>query len=612
MLAQVTQESARRLRTESRAGYVHRLTLYDADGKAISPTDENPRPYSSRVTCGKCHEYGRISHGWHFNAQQTDVAPGRPGESWILALPEVGLQLPLSNRGWAGTFAPGGCGVDERQMLRSFGRHMPGGSYGEPDPAAIANSDVASRWALSGVREIDCMLCHSADLAHDPAEAARQVAVENLQWAATAALGIAVVRGEVKSLPDDFDPLAPATGDRSLPRVQYDRARFDGDDRVFFDITRRPPPERCYFCHTQRLVSPTGAPRWRIAGDVHLAAGMACTDCHRNGIDHDIIRGYPGEEQIRGNPDVAAFSCAGCHLGESSMQADRVVPQEVVSGGLHAAPQPQHRGIPTLHFEKLTCTACHSGPTPQARSVNVQTSMAHALGIASKERTDADPPSIVEPMFARDSGGRIAPFRMLWPAYWARRRGDWLEPIGLEQVQAAGKQAVKRGKAKQGAFGPLTDEEISAFLAALGNAGGAALYIRDGRIYSLADGKLNSAPSAAHSAYRWPLAHDVRPAAQALGARGCTDCHAGDAPIYFGSTSSAAGPPTPPGAQVMYELHESDPALARAWAIPMAYRGAFAALAWTSIGALAVLLLGYAGAAIRGVSRACAGDEPNG
>jgi hypothetical protein len=34
--------------------------------------------------------------------------------------------------------------------------------------------------------------------------------------------------------------------------------------------------------------------------------------------------------------------------------------------------------------------------------------------------------------------------------------------------------------------------------------------------------------------YFWPLAHDVRAAAQSLGSDGCTDCHTADAPFFFG------------------------------------------------------------------------------
>ena len=35
----------------------------------------------------------------------------------------------------------------------------------------------------------------------------------------------------------------------------------------------------------------------------------------------------------------------------------------------------------------------------------------------------------------------------------------------------------------------------------------------------------------------WPIAHDVRPAAQSLGVRNCKDCHATDSPFLFGLVS---------------------------------------------------------------------------
>jgi hypothetical protein len=38
--------------------------------------------------------------------------------------------------------------------------------------------------------------------------------------------------------------------------------------------------------------------------------------------------------------------------------------------------------------------------------------------------------------------------------------------------------------------------------------------------------------------YLWPVAHNVRGASAALGAKGCTDCHASDAPIFFGEVTT--------------------------------------------------------------------------
>ncbi|HEX9047503.1 MAG TPA: hypothetical protein VF988_10790 [Verrucomicrobiae bacterium] len=50
-----------------------------------------------------------------------------------------------------------------------------------------------------------------------------------------------------------------------------------------------------------------------------------------------------------------------------------------------------------------------------------------------------------------------------------------------------------------------------------------------------------SKEDAAAKPYAWALAHDVRPARQALGAKGCADCHTADSPMFF-ATITALGP----------------------------------------------------------------------
>jgi len=52
------------------------------------------------------------------------------------------------------------------------------------------------------------------------------------------------------------------------------------------------------------------------------------------------------------------------------------------------------------------------------------------------------------------------------------------------------------------------------------------------------------------SPYLWPLAHDVRPAAQALGAGGCTDCHAAGSAFLFGLVPTRSAPTGDAGARV--------------------------------------------------------------
>ena len=48
---------------------------------------------------------------------------------------------------------------------------------------------------------------------------------------------------------------------------------------------------------------------------------------------------------------------------------------------------------------------------------------------------------------------------------------------------------------------------------------------------------LTAVDSAQAEPYLWPIGHDVRPASQALGAKGCQDCHSEKAAIFFGNVA---------------------------------------------------------------------------
>jgi hypothetical protein len=90
------------------------------------------------------------------------------------------------------------------------------------------------------------------------------------------------------------------------------------------------------------------------------------------------------------------------------------------------APKPQHKGIPLVHFEKLACTACHCGPWPKEQAGLVKTSRAHALGTTYAQKADKALPHIIYPVFARQEDGKIAPHKMIWPAFWGTLLpGSW-------------------------------------------------------------------------------------------------------------------------------------------------------------------------------------------
>ncbi len=505
LAAVVVAQETEPLKTDSRAPYVHRITLYAGDGAAISPKDPNPPPYSPRATCGKCHPYAEIRDGWHFNAVDPDVPAGRPGEPWFLVDEKAGTVSPISGRRWPGTVTPQDAGLSHWQFVLRFGHHTPGGGYGTPDSDTLRGARERDRWRVSGALEIDCMMCHSANQQHDPAELARQIEKENFQWAPTIALGLGVLRGEARKLPDDFDPEAPPDPDypdRTPPKLVYDRRLFDLDDRVLFNITRRPSPERCYFCHSFREVGPGATDDMLASRDVHLAAGLTCVDCHRNEMDHEIVRGYDTEAAERGEPWRAAFSCAGCHLGATAAPAGR-----------YGAPRPEHRGLPPVHFDKLTCTACHSGPWPDMDARRFQTALAHGLGLPTRERRAAQAPEILGPVFARQQDGKIAPQRLVWTNDGSKQPAD--------------------------------------------------------------------------EVYRWSIAHDVRPASQSLGVRGCEDCHAADGPMFFGRVP---GPNDSPG-DTMLGLRGDDAALEHNWVLAFRLRPIFKILGCACAGVLALVLL---------------------
>jgi len=243
--------------TESRMPYRHVIPLRDHAGDMITPPPafdeqgkpQEPRgsPYSTAQTCGRCHDYPSISQGWHFNAATTNVPAGRPGEPWILTDPATRTQLPLSYRGWKGTFRPADVGMSDYDFLVQFARHFPGGGVGEPPKDRIATNDVRMRrMQITGALEIDCLICHNKSGHYDHEARFKAVTAENFKWAPTIAseLGAYGASRPAKAFADAWRPPRPAP--TNLPPIKYERHRFDSGNHVLIDITRKPSPTTCY------------------------------------------------------------------------------------------------------------------------------------------------------------------------------------------------------------------------------------------------------------------------------------------------------------------------------------------------------------------------------
>ena len=596
--------AALEVHTDSRTRHVHRITLYDAAGDPIRPGDEPARPYSPRATCGRCHDYEAIASGWHFNAANPDIAPGRRGQPWILVDKRTGTELPISSRRWPGTYAPADMGLTPWKFIQAFGRHLPGGGLGEEYAESV--EDPKARWKLSGKLEIDCLSCHSADDRHDQSERAKQIESQNLKWVPVATSRLADVTGYAKSLPDDYDPAKPR---KSAPAAHYAKRRFDTKGEVFIDITRRPSPDRCYFCHTNRPVGEQGPMKWEEDTDVHLAAGLMCVDCHRHGLDHAITRGYKDEVPEGATSSRTTLSCRGCHLGAESGAAE---PE--ARGGRLGAPRPSHAGLPASHLEKLSCTACHSGPWPAKAPRRMQTARAHGLGLETHHPRDDEPPHIVEPVFVHQDDGTIGPHRMMWPAFWGRLKDGEVTPMEPDAVAKAARSVFRgRRSSRPTTLVPLTAEQVAKALEEIvakekddeGEPAGEPVYVCGGMLFRLgADGKLVGAEHAAAEPYSWPLAHDVRPAAQSLGLGGCADCHAADAGFFYGRV--VAGSPSalePRAARPMHEFQGLAPDVVYVLARTLIFRPMVFVIGLAVAGALAIVLVHYGLAGLAALTR---------
>lgn len=406
---------------------VHRLVLNDEFGDPIIPDAPGALPMSTRKTCGQCHDYDTIASGWHFN-MSSGMDAGRPSEPWFLIDPLSGSQIPMSLREWQGTYKPAELGMTNWEWVYAFGRHLPGGDVA--DPADLyAEGGAHARWEVSGPMEINCFACHSQSKAYDHSEWVRLVLRQNYRWAATGALGLGEIRGMGSRVADYWGLLRGLNRDDSVyavpPHVVYDTRQFDAKNRAVLDVGA-PRKENCLNCHS---ATQAGMPNKDIDGDVHLRAGMSCTDCHGNGESHAIARGCESETACHMDKVLATSSCVGCHMGTDKVRAGR-----------HGAPLPKHVGIPTSHFKDLSCTACHSGVTENGELAQVRTSKANRMGVYGRARWVTEQPFILEPVFVRNAQGKIEPRRMAWPAFWGTRDekdASKLNPVRPETVASA-------------------------------------------------------------------------------------------------------------------------------------------------------------------------------
>ena len=344
---------------------VHRFAPVDRDGDKVSVRARMPAALSQEKTCGQCHAVEKMPGGSHFrNGGTNDVVNKVNREPWFLCSTNGGCRVvSLADRG----------GLSAWEWARTFGYAIPGGGLASCPAAMCEAAGEHQRWFVTGPLEMNCLACHSQD-DYDVSEWAKQTMRENWSGAALAAAGYARVEGMNARLDAAWDPLIAENPDDHLfkvpEKVLYEPSKFDDKGRCTFRVGK-PKNENCLACHA---VSAVGTPSHDIAGDVHLQRGMRCIDCHQNGMDHRI----------------ETKSCASCHLEKNG-----------------AGPKPRHVGLPLVHFEKLSCTVCHSGVTKDGACAQVRTMRANRIGIYGKAHWETDLPFIEEPFVRKNADGKV-------------------------------------------------------------------------------------------------------------------------------------------------------------------------------------------------------------
>lgn len=563
--------------------------LRDLSGRVINPVkgENADAPYSPKQTCGVCHDYARITEGFHFqqgaNEKPTEdqaarcqwaLTPGNYGGAWCSPAPLYRYLSPKNNQSarlidmtsfefivaGCADCHPGGGPMEYDRDGHRYDEWMRDPRNGMT-PGGDNNLDgdyYKARWSETGVLEADCLFCHLPE--YDNATRKQELKDLNFQWAPTAAAGFAKVEGAV------------AKGE--TPKVAYDITQFDAEGRVTPHIVRSPRNETCLECHAQPGWKKRGS-NFRARTDVHLRAGLRCVDCHSAGMAatderirgkevHQIGKGDDPGGHVRDDLDNTVRTCESCHT----------------SGHLGASIA-EHNGLPADHLEKIACVTCHV-PQRVVEPILVQASDVFNPGshIPSKGKYlwvfyapdmtyrnhygeletmgyDDKPTDPFRPVLVRYKG-KIWPVNRVhsaWPAIETPGKSGLMQPKMSDIYKMWTEHQAD--PSKHSALARITDdtgdgvieinrpeeiealiEAITAMLKATGYPleGKRVLWVMNDRAYSSGSEyreilKHDYEASPYGNVHKY--SHDIYPARAALGVRGCHDCHSAGSPFLF-------------------------------------------------------------------------------
>ena len=436
---------------------------------------------------------------------------------------------------------------DPNSGIRSVGKNSFDGDY------------FKAKWAETGVIEADCLICHLP--AYNNQKRKAQITSLNFRWAATAGAAFGKIEGKV------------ANGE--IPNVIYNPGLFTEDGRVTLKIVRDTPTKNCLFCHQETDWKKKGA-SYSPRTDVHIRAGLRCIDCHVTGSRatderirgkevHQIGKGDDPGGFVRNDLNNTMRRCEDCH-----------------SQGLFKAPVAKHRGLPPRHMEKIACQTCHI-PTRDVKAALIQDSTVfnaspripkcpkmiwsfygpdikpwNYYGEVDSNTAEYKPLHTYAPVVGWYKG-KIYPLTRLF-SVWVGIQEEGKTGLGQPYMKDVFMMWKKHLADPDKNFPQLKEikddnldgfpevnrpEEIKALLAAVTSMlkakgkflEGKEVVFVDGNRYT-ADGsnwKIISKKPHEYSPYGsvFKFSHDITPARNALGAKGCTDCHSSSSDFFF-------------------------------------------------------------------------------
>lgn len=440
----------------------------------------------------------------------------------------------------------------------------------DEDGDDVKDEVLAANWDVTGVMEMDCLMCHMEGYSWSD----RTAALRKGQLAASAAVGAG---------------LATASGNSTSTAITmtYGGSDVELDTNVTLTaaglakIKGAPPSENCSSCHfdMHQVDWKKRGSAWSGDSTHEVHTSIGCMGCHERTANTDIMTALDdgtdlsawngsgssallGHDPTKGNVVFSSLwnttdtkdakTCAMCHTASPTVEAygaadpatahaNAGLTNNIVSNGVDGV-------IDASHLDIMTCDACHSrklgkGPTAAEGGDTHGSKYEWGTGAAFVDATGPDHDGrltvhdtikierdVEGNMLRKWHGNKIVNASSLITMFW-RDKDDTNVDINGDG-QKGGMDAVLPTHV----MGANEDANNLAELTNSGNMTDAKINAqRTGLITYLDNQGLNGTGATLRLSWMGVLFrsnHGVSPAANAWGASGCTDCHAADAGFY--------------------------------------------------------------------------------